>query len=166
MTAVISKGAASVARDFTATVKALDPDDFEAVDLTEEWLEWDIIKNDNAAPSSVTGDLILPETGLWETDIFWTSSNTDFLAANGEVRQPAYSQGKKKVTLTAVISRGDASVQKTFEISILTLPQTDAERVEADKNWLDISRTLGQNLSELALIQDLDLPGYRSQRCL
>ncbi len=158
LTAVISKGASSITRNFTATVKALDPNDLEAVNLDHTWLTWDIFKKLNTSQHSVTSGLYLPGEGQNSTNISWTSSNTDFVAVNGNVVQPAFSQGKKKVTLTATISRGTKSVQKTFEITVVTLDQTDGEAVEADKNWLDISRTLGQNLSEFSIMEKLAIP--------
>ena len=158
LTASITKGSSSDTVSYTATVRALDPNDLEAVDISFNWLTWDIIKNGNTDMDSVADDLDLPDEGPWNTAISWTSSNTNVVAINGDVVQPAFSQGKKKITLTADISRGEMSVQKTFEITVLTLPQTDAEAVEADKNWLDISRTLGQNLSEFSIKENLSLP--------
>lgn len=158
LTALIRKGSSSDTVSYTATVKALDPNDREAVSLVEIWLTWDIIKGGNPAPNSVTGNLYLPENAVWETDISWTSSNTNFIATNGTVVQPAFSQGIKRINLTATISRGTEFVQKTFEITVQTLPQTDTEAVAADKNWLDISRTLGQNLSEFSIKENLSLP--------
>jgi len=158
LTASITKGSSSDTVSYTATVKALDPKDLEAVDISFIWLTWDIIKNGNTDLDSVVDDLYLPDEGPWNTAISWTSSNTNVVSNNGNVVQPAFSLGKKKITLTAAISRGEKSVQKTFEITVLTLPQTDAEAVEADIKWLDISRTLGQNLSEFSIKENLSLP--------
>lgn len=158
LTALITKGSSSDTVSYTATVKALDPNDLEAVDISFSWLTWDIIKNGNTDMDSVVDDLDLPDEGPWNIAISWTSSNTNVVSNNGDVVQSAFSQGKKKITLTAAISRGEIIVQKTFELTVLTLPQTDAEAVEADKNWLDISRTLEQNLSEFSIKENLSLP--------
>ena len=135
LTALITKGSSSDTVSYTATVKALDPNDLEAVDISFSWLTWDIIKNGNTDMDSVVDDLDLPDEGPWNIAISWTSSNTNVVSNNGDVVSRLF-PGEKKITLTAAISRGEIIVQKTFELTVLTLPQTDAEAVEADKNWL------------------------------
>ena len=80
---------------------------------------------------------------------------TQMLFPITEMGPVGFSQGKRK-SLAAAISRGEIIVQKTFELTVLTLPQTDAEAVEADKNWLDISHALNRTV-EFSIKENLSL---------
>ena len=157
LTAKINKGSASIIKKYTVTVKALNPTEQEAISIDYNWLTWDIIRNGNSDPNNIIIDIYLPLKGPKDSTISWTSSNTGFISNNGEVTQPAFSQGKKKIIITAKISKGNESSDKSFELTVKTLPQTDAEAVAADIKWLDISRTLGQNMSEFSIKDSLVL---------
>lgn len=162
LTVVIIKGSVSITNEYTATVKALHATEQEAISVDYNWLTWDIIGNGNTDMDNITGNLYLPLEGPRNTTISWMSSNINFLNNHGEVTQPAFSQGKKKIILTAAVSKGTERSEKTFEMTVVTLPQTDAEAVTADMNWLDISRTLGLNMSAFSIKDSLILPNKAS----
>lgn len=69
--------------------------------------------------SAVTGNLALPTQGpdFPEVAISWSSSNTNVIAANGQVTRPSYFNFP--VTLTATLSVGQFSKAKTFSAVVL-----------------------------------------------
>ncbi len=84
--------------------------------------------------TSVTQALTLPTTGDNGTTITWVSSDTTVIANVGAVTRPA---ADATVTLTATITKNEASDTKTFTLTVKkTL--SDAESVAADKAALDI----------------------------
>lgn len=87
--------------------------DEEAVAQAKEKLDLEDI-------SQVTENLILPVTGKNKTTITWSSSDENCIKINGaagEVIRPVGAD--KKVTLTAVINRGDVSDTKEFVVTVV-----------------------------------------------
>lgn len=87
--------------------------DEEAVAQAKEKLELGDV-------SQVTENLILPVTGKNKTTITWSSSDENCIkisGAAGEVIRPV--EADKKVTLTAVINRGDVSDTKEFVVTVV-----------------------------------------------
>lgn len=87
--------------------------DEEAVAQAKEKLELGDV-------SQVTENLILPVTGKNKTTITWSSSDENCIkisGAAGEVIRPVGAD--KKVTLTAVINRGDVSDTKEFVVTVV-----------------------------------------------
>ncbi|WP_458788453.1 immunoglobulin-like domain-containing protein, partial [Vallitalea sediminicola] len=50
------------------------------------------------------------------------------------------------------------SSEKIFEMIVKALEQTNEEAIAADKAWLSVYRTLGENLSQYSICHDLILP--------
>ncbi|WP_322398584.1 immunoglobulin-like domain-containing protein, partial [Clostridium perfringens] len=72
---------------------------------------------------SIASNLYLPQKGQLGTRIVWSSSKPDYLNANGQLlKRPASGAGDMEVVLTATISKGAASAEKTFKIKIKALP--------------------------------------------
>lgn len=70
--------------------------------------------------SQVTENLILSVTGKNKTTITWTSSDENCIKINGAVGEVIRPVGAdKKVTLTAVINRGDVSDTKEFVVTVV-----------------------------------------------
>lgn len=87
--------------------------DEEAVAQAKEKLELGDV-------SQVTENLMLPVTGKNKTTITWSSSDENCIKINGaagEVIRPVGAD--KKVTLTAVISRGNVSDTKEFVVTVV-----------------------------------------------
>ena len=78
--------------------------------------------------------LQLPASGENGTTIVWTSSNAAVIAADGRVTLPA--GGSVTVTLTAAISRGQASDTKTFEITVWSALKTAQHELDSLKELL------------------------------
>jgi uncharacterized repeat protein (TIGR02543 family) len=87
---------------------------------------------------SVMNNLVLPTSGAQGTRITWESNDATRIDTTGTVARPSYSSGDSEVQLTATVERGTARETKTFTITVVRLPQTDAEAVAADKAALEV----------------------------
>jgi uncharacterized repeat protein (TIGR02543 family) len=87
---------------------------------------------------SVMSDVVLPTSGSQGTRITWESNNPACIDTTGTVVRPAYSTGDAQVQLTATVERGTARETRAFNLTVVKLPQTDAEAVVADKEALAI----------------------------
>jgi hypothetical protein len=77
--------------------------------------------------SALTADIALPASGINGSTVTWESSAPDVLSPSGQVTRPAAGQSDAAVTLTATISRGDASTSKQFEATVLAAPSDQAD---------------------------------------
>src|SRR5690606_19323811 len=136
---------------FNIIVKASASTDLEALSLTESWLTYERILGDNANANQVEKPLSLPLTGPANTIINWSCTPEGIVSLDqdtmGELTRPSFSAGDVAVTLVAMIVRGDQSLEKTFEVIIITPPLTDEEAVALDYNRINVWDTLGLNPS-------------------
>ncbi|SFM07140.1 Cadherin-like beta sandwich domain-containing protein [Paenibacillus sp. 1_12] len=68
------------------------------------------------------GSMALPSTASNDTTVTWTSSDNSTInitSGTGIVTRPSYGSGNKVVTLTATITKGDVSRQKTILVLVL-----------------------------------------------
>lgn len=87
------------------------------VELAEAWLTEEVIKKENAALDSVTGDLNLPTSAPSGATIAWSSSDETVVGTTGTVVRPEANH--VTVTLTATISAsGEESRTKTFTVTV------------------------------------------------
>ncbi|MEE6295901.1 immunoglobulin-like domain-containing protein [Georgenia wangjunii] len=118
LTATVRKGTDDVVvRDIVVTVKA-EFDDAQAADRDAFDLELH-------ATESVRGNITLPDEGVFGSTITWESSS-DLISPSGEVTRPPFGHASVPVTLTATITKGEASETKTFEATVEPLPRTEA----------------------------------------
>jgi hypothetical protein len=67
--------------------------------------------------SNVVSNLSLPSSGVQGTTVTWSSSKPTFLSAAGVILQrPATGSGKVAVTLTATLTKGSTTAQKSFTV--------------------------------------------------
>lgn len=85
--------------------------DADAVALTREML--------TSQKGSITTNLNLPLKGDFGSDITWESDNEEFISSNGKVTRPSRAQGDQSVTLTAIVTKGDASFVRKFNFMVL-----------------------------------------------
>ena len=71
----------------------------------------------------VTTNITLPTSGRNETTISWSSSHPNVLSSSGEVERPEFGADNVVVTLTATVSRGDASAERTFEAVVFAFDE-------------------------------------------
>jgi hypothetical protein len=111
----------------------------------------------NISLDTVTEDLNLYTSGASGTSIQWASSDQTVIEIDGDVHRPSYIEGDAIVTLTATITKGTASDTKTFTVTVLKLPQSDAEAVTEAKEDLTGDSILGTNLSLDTVTDNLNL---------
>lgn len=160
ITATLSKGSVVNSKTFNITVKVLS--DVEALALDNAWLTDELVLNGNTDLNHVTTSLNLPVLGPKGTIIRWVSTNTNVVEGNGTVKRPTWIVEKVNVTLRATLIKGADVASRSFELVVLALAPTGEQAVAADAEWLQVYRTLGQNLSQYAINQNLSLPasGY------
>jgi uncharacterized protein (TIGR02145 family) len=71
--------------------------------------------------SSVTGNVVLPGSGLSGSTITWATSDNSLIASDGIVIRPPDGSADAPVTLTATISKGADSDQKVFNLMVRAL---------------------------------------------
>ncbi|MBZ4644878.1 MAG: hypothetical protein JG777_367 [Clostridia bacterium] len=125
--------------DFRIYSRALSADEIQGLaQITDE----EVVRIDKEAltlgdTSAVVSNLTLPTKGANGSTIIWTSSHKDVVADDGTVTRPAYGKGNTTVTLTATITKGDASLTKQF--TVVVLEDTDlSQAVAADKAALNL----------------------------
>jgi len=91
--------------------------DMADVTRTESELTFDKFSNEDI--SKVTQDLILPDRGFNDTRIEWHSSHPDIIGTTGVVNRPSYGEENQTVTLTATITKGEATKTKEFIVTVL-----------------------------------------------
>lgn len=117
LTATLRKGAESVAvREIQITVPA-EFDDGHSVDRDK--LDLELYETGN-----VRGNIELPTEGRWGSQITWESSS-ELISPTGEVTRPAYGHPEVEATLTATIAKGEAEVEKTFDVVVKPLPRKE-----------------------------------------
>ena len=154
LTAYISSGIITDTKTFNVTVIKNPITDAESVALDKQALAIAFTGSDTS--SAVTQDLTLPVSGANGTTIAWTSGNPSVISASGKVNRPSYTSGDADVTLTAVITKGTSTDTKTFNVTVVKNPITDAESVTLDKQVLAIGFT-GSDISS-AVTQNITLP--------
>jgi hypothetical protein len=120
LTATISLNGTQATKVFYVNVlKQTSFNDAEAVAADKAALELGYSNGDTAA--GVTKNLTLPQTGLNNTNITWSSNNAAIVIneASGVVTRPANLAGDVTVTLTATITRENVSEQKSFQVTVL-----------------------------------------------
>lgn len=167
LTATVMRGNSSEKKSFTVLVKAADAQsrpDAQLVNDVAASLEIGYAEGDSA--SSVTKPITLASGGADGVEISWDSSQPTIVTAYGGVNRQ-YSD--IAVVLTANITKGSASRQKQFTITVKAADvapdnpnagadkaASDAESVAADKNNLKIVYAPGD--SESSVTSNLTLP--------
>jgi len=91
--------------------------DKESVDKDTAALELDFAPGDH--PEWVSTDISLSDKGFFDSEIQWTSSHEDILSHDGKVTAPSVDT---EVTLTAKITKGDFTLEKTFTVLVKADP--------------------------------------------
>jgi hypothetical protein len=112
LTAKLSKGGQSKTKIFTAHVLPYYNDQTSVVNDAGN-----IILNGNL--SNLRSNIVLPLKGTEGSSISWKSGNVSYLTSTGKILKLApKGGGKLPVVLTATITKGKSSIQKTFNAQI------------------------------------------------
>lgn len=118
-------------------------------------LERDIL-SENRSIDNVRTDLYLPTEGEYGSTISWTSSNPEVIAEDGTVIQ---ADEETVVTLTATITNGGKSEEKSFTVTVAKFLGANMEDVFSDYEDLTFDAIKGLNMYAGAVVSDLELPG-------
>ena len=122
MTASVTLNGRTVDKDLKFTVKG------DATD--EKIVAWDADLLDIPTADAVRGNITLPDTGDMNSTITWESSDENVIrtTANGNILPGQVIRQKEdtKVTLTATLTKGEASTTKEFDCTVIK----EAEDVE------------------------------------
>jgi len=112
LTATVTSSFVTVKKTFVATVVPFYTDAASAqVDADNLALVGNL--------TNLVSNLSLPTSGLQGSTITWSSNNSSVLSNTGAiVQRPAAGSGKVTVTLTATITKGSTSYQKTFTVQV------------------------------------------------
>lgn len=108
--------------------------DAQLVSAAKEELAIQYVKGDSAA--SVTDSLVLANQTDTGVKVSWKSSNTSVVTNGGLVYRPAKGKADATVTLTATLTHGSATAEKTFTVKVLAKPldpSTGGSTGEEDK---------------------------------
>ncbi len=115
----VTKGKASATRFFTLWVKGKEKrySDEEAVELVYEKLEFDQFKGNNTKADAITEDIELLTDGLYDTKIFWASTQRDLLDETGKLYKNRLSTDTE-ISLYAIITKGKIEKLKKFDLKL------------------------------------------------
>lgn len=92
------------------------------LDRTDKEIVEDVQKDLNLGDiNNVINNLTLPTEGTRHSSIHWKSSNPDVVSEQGIVKRPEAGSQSATATLTATITKGDATATKSFSIVVLPL---------------------------------------------
>ncbi|KUO09156.1 family 43 glycosylhydrolase [Streptomyces sp. DSM 15324] len=118
LTATLRKGTVTATRTFDITVLSA----FDDRTATEQAAEALTVHN----LDDVRGNLTLPTSGTYGTDVSWSSADPDVVSAAGVVHRPAHGAGATTVELTATVTKGDAKATRVFTAKVPELPAKEA----------------------------------------
>ncbi|NUT24635.1 MAG: family 43 glycosylhydrolase [Streptomyces sp.] len=118
LTATLKKGTVTDTRTFDVTVLPA----FDDRTATEQAAEALSVHNLDDA----RGNLTLPATGSYGTEVTWSSAHPDVVTADGVVHRPAHGAGDTTVELTATVTKGEARTTRAFTAKVPELPKQEA----------------------------------------
>lgn len=109
---------------------------------------------------SVTQDVYLPDRGLNDTFVLWSSNNERYIDVSGHVYRPDYFSGNKYVTVSGTVYKNDTYRQKDFLLTVIANPMTDRDAVMQEINSLQIGYAYGDNSNNVT--KDMTFKKYGS----
>ena len=136
--ATLTKNDATGTKTFDLTVLAQPVSDVDAVTQAMRTLTITYAQGDIAG--SVTRDITLPTEGANEVMITWASSNETAIdvtttAGTGAVTRPAPGESNAELTLTATLTKNDATGTKTFTLTVISQPFTWSKVTTSGTLW-------------------------------
>ncbi len=117
---------------------------YKDTDVSAAQVSYDAIQ----VNTEITEDRIeLPTEVAGGSQVAWSSSDSSLIdPQTGQVRFPSFAEGEKNVTLTAAVTHGTVTLNKTFSVN-LTAKMTDDERVQADAEDIELPDTVYDTIS-------------------
>ncbi|MEK3885292.1 S-layer homology domain-containing protein [Paenibacillus sp. PL2-23] len=134
------------------------PDDASLAVLDAMHLTWDTIREENVLQTSVQTNVWLPATGIYGSNITWTTSKDSVISLDGTVVRPSFEEGDQEVTLTAELVNGTSTQTKIFELIVKKLAGTDEQSVNEDADQVTWDMIRQKNVIQDSVTYDLNLP--------
>jgi len=143
LTATLRSGSASKDVLFNLTVPYIPAADMEAVQKVADSITWDSIRGGNTNQGNVTENLNLAGSS-GDVTVVWTSSDNEIIktektsdsdTAIGTVTLVRFDK-TNQVTLTATVTKGEAKVTKTFELTVPHRTASDSDKCGAANQWI------------------------------
>ena len=107
----------------------------EIVKMASNNLQIDL-RGQNA--NGIISNIGLTNMGAGGVMVSWMSSKTNFIATDGMVTRPDFTNGDQSVVLTATLYKGAVTNTKTFSLTVLALPDPNIADVQQASNSLQI----------------------------
>ncbi len=91
----------------------------------------------------VTGNITLPETGIYGSTIAWESSDEDVIALDGTVAVPAFGEDSIEVTLVGTFTYGNAVYTKEYVLTVKNELSYLESTIESAWKTYDITSATG-----------------------
>ncbi len=108
--------------------------------------------------SGIVSNMNLFTTWDEGTTVSWASSKPQYVATDGTVIRPAWTEGDQAVQLTATIQKGSAAVKKAFVVVVIMAEDTDINSVNSAMAALDFNTIRGNNIEAESINSNLILP--------
>jgi len=118
LTAEFKNGSSVQTKTFILIVKKEAGTDEQSVAEDLDRLTWKMIRAENERQEDVKTLLKLLTKGSNGSGITWSTSNKEVIGIDGKVTRPGYLEGDQKVTLTAVVSKGEVTFKKEFVLYV------------------------------------------------
>jgi len=114
------------------TLAACKEEEVDASVANQEAVAAAILALDLGDLTETVADFTLPITGEGEVSIDWATNNVTAVAISGNtaaVTRPAAGEGNATAILTATVRKGFESDVKSFTVTVLQVPETEAEKL-------------------------------------
>nr|WP_312579938.1 S-layer homology domain-containing protein [Sedimentibacter sp.] len=113
--ATITRGDDITERTYNLVLKKLLNDEI-AVNYSKTQV--DVIYQGDDTANSVTQDIILTQSGPYDTEVSWKSSDSKYITDDGKVTRPAVGENPVKVVMKATIAKNNEITTKSFTIYV------------------------------------------------
>jgi subtilisin family serine protease len=172
MTATITRGQATMTKDFTVKVIAKQVDTTSGVTEDKTFIHWDAIRGANTVQTNVTDSLTLPTSGANGTTITWSSDDAKHISVakvpvsedmpistQARIYKPLFDEADATVNLTAKFTNGSVLEYKNFTLIVKKDTQNaNKAKLLRAMDLLTMKQLLGNNSSDMNVTQDLVFP--------
>ena len=150
LTASVKSGSVTKKKDFKFIVKKSLMTDEQSVAEDKKYIQANM-------PLTITSNVDLMKTNPlpFGSTVTWKSTNTTYLSNNGTVNRPDFGSPSEKSTVTASLSKGDASDTLELAVTIASMSTEDELSVAARKITWDLIKK--DNIDKSRIISDLNL---------
>ncbi len=150
ITVIASDGKKSVSDFFKVNVDNIDNKE-KIKTINANLVEKEKAKLNLGDLNNIIGDLNLPVKGENGVEIAWKSTNVNIINNAGKVTRPKATEGDAVITLTAILSKGEAKDTKDFVVTVKAKEFTDEELVDISLKDLKLEGNLNSVIDNIKL---------------